>query len=279
MKPIDQAWVCHIEVTNVCGRGCVYCSRFDRHIRADQRTHMTLDQIEKALQSLDGWPNQIGIMGGEPTLHPQFEEICHMLRRYNDKSKYGLWTAGGSRYDKYKHLIDDTFGFLAYNEHTEAQQTVCRHQAITMGIDHVVPDEEYRGRLIDDCWVQKTWCPSIGAKGAFFCEVAYALDTILDGPGGYPVEPGWWKKAPAAFADQVARYCGNCGMAIPLPQEVINTTKEKISRGNLELFRAHNLPRLSKNDVVVVDGEFTVKELECNRGGWDPGNYRQDITG
>ena len=123
--------------------------------------------------------------------------------------------------------------------------------------------------------MQKVWCPTIGPKGGFFCEVAYALDSILDGPGGYPIEPGWWKKTPAEFKDQVDRYCLHCGMAVPLKRERLNVSRETFSPGNLELFKKHNLPGIL--DVEIFDKILTVEEIEENRRGWDPGNYRGDI--
>ena len=279
MKPISEAWVCQIEVTNVCGRGCLYCSRFDRHIRKDQRFFMDMETLEKALISLDGWPNQIGIIGGEPILHPEFEAICKLLQKYNNKPKYGLWTSGGERYIRYRSLIDETFAFVAYNEHTETQREVCKHQPLTIAIQDVVMDGEYRKQLINDCWVQKTWCPSIAPKGTFFCEVACALDSILDGPGGYPIEPGWWKRTLIEFQDQINRYCKHCGMAIPVETELIKTRQEKISAGNLALFRKHNLPRLGEQDIILFDKKLGAAEMEKTKLTWNPGNYRQDITG
>ncbi len=277
MKPIWEAWFCHIEVTNVCGRGCLYCSRYDRHIRNDQRFFMDLPTIEKALDSLREWPNRIGIIGGEPTYHPEFEAICRMLQRYHNKFKYGLWTMGGKRYQQYRKLINETFEFLAYNEHDSVQREICKHQPLTIAIQDAVDNDEYRRKLIDDCWVQRTWCPSIGPKGAFFCEVAYALDSILGGPGGYPIKSGWWKKAPAEFRDQVDRYCQHCGMAIPLEREYLKMRQEKFSPGNLALFREHNLLHLSGSDVILYDQELTIEEMEKTKLTWDPGNYRQDL--
>jgi len=277
MKPIGEAWFCQIDITNNCGRrGCLYCSRYERHIRKDQRFIMDLVTIEKNLNSLCEWPSLIGIIGGEPTFHPEFEVICRMFQRYHDKSKYGLFTMGGKRYEKYRSLINETFGIVALNEHNPTQQETCRHQPLTIAIQDVVEDEEYRRKLIDECWVQRTWCPIIGPKGGFFCEIAYAIDLILDGPGGYPAEPGWWKKTPAEFQDQVERYCGHCGMAIPLEREYLKTQHEKFSPGNLALFKAHNLSRLSENDVVLFDRKLTVEEMEKTKLTWDPGNFRQD---
>lgn len=238
---------------------------------------MDLATIEKALNSLCEWPNRIGIIGGEPTYHPEFEAICQMLRRHHDKGKYGLWTIGGKQYEQYRNVISETFGMIAYNEHNPSQQEVCRHQPLTIAIQDVVSDEEYRRKLIDDCWVQRTWCPSIGPKGGFFCEVAYAIDSILDGPGGYPAEPGWWKKAPLEFQNQVDEYCRHCGMAVPLEREYLKTQHEKFSPENLALFRAHNLPRLPKEDIILFDRKLTIEEMEKTKLTWDPNNYRQDL--
>lgn len=239
---------------------------------------MDLDFFEKALWSLEEWPNKIGIIGGEPILHPKFEEFCLTLQKKFPKEKLGLWTSGGPKYGQYQNIIRQTFGFTAYNEHNEYQRDTCKHQPITIAIKDVVKDKEYMKQLIDNCWVQKAWCPTISPKGAFFCEVAYAIDSILDGSGGYPVEPGWWKKGPKDFQDQVDRYCKHCGMAIPIDREFIRTKIEKFSPANLELFKKHKLLRLSEQDTKIFDKILTIKEMENNKKTWDPGNYRGDIV-
>lgn len=278
MKPIQEAWCCQIDITNICPRDCLYCSRYNKHIRSDQRFFMDLDFFEKALWSLKEWPAIIGIIGGEPILHPKFEEICLMLQKKFPKEKLGLWTSGGPKYEQYQNIIKQTFNFTAYNEHNEHQKNTCKHQPITIAIKDIVKDKEYMKQLIDNCWVQKTWCPTISPKGAFFCEVAYAIDSILDGPGGYPVEPGWWKRKPKDFQDQIDRYCKYCGMAIPISREFIRTKIEKFSPANLELFKKHKLLRLSEQDTEIFDKILTIEEIENNKKTWDPGNYRGDIV-
>jgi len=278
MKPIYEAWFCHIEVTNFCWKDCVYCSRFSRHIRKDQRVHMSLDEIEQALKSLADWPSGIGIIGGEPTIHPQFKEMCTLLLDYFPASKYGLWSTGGKRYDENLGIIKETFKrLIAYNEHNETQQSVCRHQPATLAINDLVKDEELKKQLIDNCWVQKNWCPSIGHKGAFFCEVAYAIDTILDGAGGYSVVPGWWKKEPKDFKDQVDRYCGFCGMSVPFTRQLLKDKKELISIGNYHLYKSLNLPCMSDNDVEIFDETLEKNDIQKFSAGWDPQNYRGDV--
>jgi hypothetical protein len=239
---------------------------------------MTLDEIEQALKSLKGWPNRIGIIGGEPTLHPQFNKVCDLLMDYNPPGKYGLWTTGGPAYEKHDTVIRNTFGFLAHNEHTAFQKSVCKHQPITIASGDVVEDKKYLKYLIDTCWVQLNWCPSIGPKGAFFCEVAYALDTLLDGPGGYPVEPGWWMKEPLNFQDQVERYCHLCGMPVPLRRQVLENRTELITPAHLKRFKKHNLKRIETDkDFKLFNDKLSAGTMEETRMTWDPRNYRGDL--
>ena len=41
---------------------------------------MDFDTFKRAVDSLQDFPNMVGIIGGEPTLHPQFEEFALYLR-------------------------------------------------------------------------------------------------------------------------------------------------------------------------------------------------------
>lgn len=240
---------------------------------------MDLDTFRKAILSLDEWKSKIGLIGGEPILHPQFEDICLILKDELKvpREKLGLWTCGGPRFEKYKKLIGEVFGFLAYNEHNELQKRACLHQPSTVAIDDVIEDKEYKRNLIDECWLQRTWCPSISPKGCFFCEVACALDVILDGPGGWPITPDWWRKEPKDFQDQVERYCKYCGMAVPLERELLSSSKEKFSPRLLNIFKQHNLRNLSDKHVNLFDRKLSIEEMEKTKLTWDPGNYRQDL--
>jgi len=278
MEPIYKAWFCQIEVNNICPQFCAYCTRYIRHLRKDQRFNMSLDIFRKAILSLNNWPTRIGLIGGEPTLHPEFENICLILRDEFKipKKKLGLWTCGGKKFQQYEKLIKEVFGMLAYNEHNKSQKEICLHQPLTVAVDDVVDDEEYKENLINECWLQRTWCPTINPKGCFFCEVAGALDIILDGPGGYSIKPGWWKKDVKDFQDQVKRYCRYCGAPVPLERELLSVPKEKFSPGLLKIFEEHNLPNLSNKYITLFDKKLTIDEMEKTKLTWDPGNYRQD---
>lgn len=189
---------------------------------------MSLEEVDNALRSLEGWSERIGCMGGEPTAHPHFTEICRLYQKYFPREQCGLWTSGGKNWGKYQPIIRETFRFILYNDHTE----IGKHHPWMVAIEDVIPDKELRDELIRSCWVQKWWSPSINPKGAFFCEIAAVLDLLFDGPGGYPVEKDWWKREVADFQDQIDRYCGMCGMAIPYPCIKNDSPVDFVSKSN-----------------------------------------------
>ena len=65
--------VIQIETTNACPKRCSNCTRFVGHHK--KPFMMNLETFMKAVDSLKGYPGLVGIMGGEPTIHPDFEAL------------------------------------------------------------------------------------------------------------------------------------------------------------------------------------------------------------
>src|SRR3990172_6842829 len=117
MISVYRMKVIQIEVTNSCNLICSNCTRFVGHHKRPY--FMSLDMISKAIDSLEGFPGQIGIMGGEPTLHPKFPEICKLMREMvPDRRKRELWT-NSFKWNEYKDIIYETFDhdLITYNDH------------------------------------------------------------------------------------------------------------------------------------------------------------------
>jgi len=251
MRPLAKMAVIQIEITNACVRSCANCTRFCGHHRTP--FFMELPVFEQAVASLAEFPGMIGIMGGEPTLHPQFAQL---LRRYaamvaprwpeklrlarqpiacfaeyiiendlqNWSARRGLWTSLGERYYEHFELIQDVFEFQLVNDHSHPGL----HQSLLVSRRELgIGDAEWQV-LRDACWVQNSWSASITPKGAFFCEVAAALDMLFDGPGGWRVEPDWWQREPADFADQL-HWCELCGACLQVPRVQANSEIDVVS--------------------------------------------------
>lgn len=272
MKPIKDAWLIQIELNNYCPHSCPYCTRFTSHLRPDQRYNMTPEELATILETLldKGYTGKLGIIGGEPTIHPQFESICAVVREWwTGFGRYlALWTSCGPKYDQHKALIDSTFSWIAENDKSDPR---CHHHPMTMAAKDVVPDSELRAELINNCWVQREWCPSITPKGVFFCECAAAWDRLLDGPGGWDINADWLNYGPADYVEQM-KYCQLCGMSVPMEAQEIGGL-EKVSRSVLRELTEHNAdrrgPEYMKLSTDVVDREIYQQRI----GNWAPGEY------
>ena len=283
---LDMQYCHHIDITNHCPQSCAYCTRGTRHIRRDQLFHMTLEQVEQALISYVGKPGDVGIIGGEPLVHPQFTEICKLIQKYFPRAWPGnggatagmcmtrIWSAGVPHglWERYYPLIVETFGGLQINVHTPEKLSTCQHQPSTLAVGEVC-DKKTADYLIDHCWVPKGWCSTVNNKGAFFCEMAAGIDAITDGPGGWPVEPGWWKRTQAEYKDQRDRYCHLCGLCLPQKREVMNSQREKFTPKLYQLYVDHKLPKMSEKDVEVVDLKMTAADVEEAKKNWTPWHY------
>lgn len=292
-SPADMEFI-QIDITNACNMRCSNCTRFcGNH---DKVFFMDYDTFRRAVDSMDGFEGVTGLIGGEPTLHPQFERFAaymrekfgkpsgggallypqkdfihniharefdsEQLRKRPDGSSYmkkhgaGLWSNMSATYRRYYEVIQDTFSVEYLNDHLNPSY----HQpGLFSRQDLGIPDEEWH-RLRDKCWIQNTWSATITPKGAFFCEIAGALDMLFDGPGGWPIEKGWWKRKPEDFADQL-HWCELCGFAL----EGLTFTRDSqeetddVSPKLYEMLKGTNSPKLKSghiNPVKITDGKI-----------------------
>lgn len=74
-----------IDLTASCNLSCCNCSRLCNLIRGTSEDNISVQKIEKFLRdSIQlNWPwKELRITGGEPTIHPDFETIVHLLSEY-----------------------------------------------------------------------------------------------------------------------------------------------------------------------------------------------------
>jgi hypothetical protein len=272
-SPADMT-VIQIDITNACTKRCANCTRFCGHHA--KPFFMDFETFKTALASMEGFPGVVGIMGGEPTIHPEFEAfvlyfaetfgttrdnrpmtvpaadfIGHITAnsfdfRIGASNQRGLWSSISRKYYAHFELIQDVFGLQCLNDHTsESQHTtlMCTRKELGIG------DEEWF-KLRDACWVQNNWSAAITPKGAFFCEVAAALDMTFDGPGGWKVEPGWWKRTPDAFGEQL-NWCERCSACLPVPKRNANDETDDVSPYYLEELQRMKSKKI-RNDLVTT---------------------------
>lgn len=272
--------IIQVEITNNCIHHCSNCTRFcGLH---EKTFSMSFEQFKTAVDSLKDFKGIVGVMGGEPTLNPHFSEMIEYLgkvrpsgrrsailkapeqnfngfhkERWNNLTgaRRGLWSALGSKYYENLEAIADIFPYQCLNDHKNSGM----HQALLIPRKELgISDEEFFA-LRDKCWIQNEWSASITPKGAFFCEVAAALDMLFDGPGGWPVEPGWWKRSPDEFGDQLY-WCEFCSAALAVPSIAGNMETEIISPGIWEKLKGRKAWKVIHNRCSVFDTSVYNKE-------------------
>lgn len=284
ISPQDMR-IIQIDITNACFHRCSNCTRFCGHHK--KPFFMDFETFQKAVNSFEGYHGTVGIMGGEPTLHPQFSRFLEYLNEHTYYPKaenllvrptkafmktiarmeqnstfinrehgiarncvlgYGLWSALCEKYREHYELIQDTFNFQALNDHTN----IMYHAPVMIRRkDMGIPDDKWI-EIRDNCWAQKEWSATITPKGAFFCEIAGALDMLFDGPGGWKIEPGWWKRTPDQFGEQL-KWCELCGIALNTFTRDANEEIDDMSDWWHHALERLESPKLKKGMANVLD--------------------------
>lgn len=302
MRSPKEMQIIQIEITNACVYACSNCTRMCGHHK--KTFMMDFETFKRAVDSLEGYQGCVSLMGGEPTLHPEFEKFALYL-----KSKYphlyeegeqvplarpatdfmekvddifvehikvvetkdrpiGLasvpcvYSTTCDTYLKHYELIQDVFKRQVLNDHSNEMY----HQpALISRKDLGIPDEEWIP-LRDECWIQNTWSASVTPKGAFFCEIAAALDILFEGPGGWPIEKDWWKKEPEDFKDQL-HWCELCGFACETFTRKANERVDDVSPILYEKLKEVGSPKAKAGNVNVIDIKDGVISEESKASG------------
>ena len=77
MRSPKEMRTIQIDITNACIHQCSNCTRMCGHHK--KNFFMDWNTFKAAVDSLKGYEGTIGIMGGEPTLHPEFERFVRYL--------------------------------------------------------------------------------------------------------------------------------------------------------------------------------------------------------
>lgn len=233
-----NAWlggVVQILWTNACDLSCNGCTQGSN--LAGKPSMITPEELHVALRSLEGYWGVVGTFGGNPAIHPKFEELCDILCQYFPYHQRGIWCNNPKGHGKLMRTVFNP-NVSNLNVHCNAQAFMefkkdwpgshpfglddVRHSPTFKAIKDVEPDEAKRWEMISNCDVNREWSAWIGSipgRGlrAYFCEVAgaQAAKHGTNWPdAGCDVFPGWWKMRMQAFASQVKQHCHACGMPL-----------------------------------------------------------------
>jgi hypothetical protein len=263
-----------IELTNACVLKCSNCTRFCGHrepfFLSEEKFRSAIDSLAEFARDCRGI---VGIMGGEPTLHPQFSEFCDYAVSKIPREKLGLWSTFPESKKGYSEVIARTFGSVLLNDHSRDDVF---HAPVLMAAEDYFTNDADLFLATERCWVQESWSACVNSKGAWFCEVAGALSELLDGPEGWPVEPGWWKRTSKDFTEQREWACRRCGAALPLCR-TRNTqdSRDDVSRGSMGRLVAIKSRKVTRGEVEVHD-KFDFDPVLVKNGTYPKQTYQDE---
>jgi len=289
LEGIVQVWVTH-----KCENACVHCLQCS-NVKTPT-ADITVDQYAQAVYSLKDYFGVVGMFGGNPTLHPQFEELCEVLKGAIPYYRRGLWSSSLNGHGK---LVRETFNPAVsnINVHTNSKAFYefqeewpevrvfgledSTHAPAFISLRETIEDKEDCYALISKCEINRHWSPMVapfrGELRAYFCEVAGAQAMLHQGDPDYPdlgvvVDGSWWKRPMSVFAKQVEQYCLNCSVPLNVkgsPSQ--GDTPEHVSKYHLPFMKlkgyrdVHEVTSLSeldlRKDVRIIDYIGNTKKL------------------
>lgn len=232
---IWRGGVLQIKVTNVCDLDCKNCSVGVGLARKLKRVfRMTPANFRLACQSLKGYHGVIGMFGGNPCLHPDFEELCEIFREeVPNQDQRGLWS---NNLRGHGATCRKTFSPVHSNLNVHQVQAAwdeiktmwpearpiqsgltapSHHGPIFGSMMEMGLSADDMWRRVGACYVNQTWSAEItqlnGKLAAFFCEIAASMAELEgDASRALAVYPGWWQLSMDSFEGQVHSYCTRC---------------------------------------------------------------------
>lgn len=80
----------NIVVTTYCNLRCPYCFASEM-IDTERTKNVSPERFKQLLEWIGADTDRIGLIGGEPTLHPQFSELLKLAKEYSATSKRNTW--------------------------------------------------------------------------------------------------------------------------------------------------------------------------------------------
>lgn len=126
----------NIAVVNYCNLKCKYC--FADDMIQEKTVTISLEDYGRILEFMARTPdNHIGIIGGEPTLHPHFEDILKETNRYcRECNTDATLFTNGIELEKFLPYIGDRTGLLI-NCNAPEYQTAEIYQKQRKTLDHL----------------------------------------------------------------------------------------------------------------------------------------------
>lgn len=282
--------VIQIHITRSCDKACFNCTQGSNY--RGKTGFISLDNFDLACRSLRGYFGVVGVFGGNPALHPEFEKLCDIIAEHIPFRQRGIWCNNPITESKAKAMrrtFNPAYSNLnvhldqhAYRKFKEwwpeskpfGLEKDSRHSPVYVDPQNLGAEvtESQQWELISRCDINQHWSAMLGEfRGelrAYFCEIAGAMSMLkqhdLNWPDtGMVVEDGWWRKPLTEFTDQVLQHCLHCAVPFKGYGELACSPdgKEQTS----EFWKDIAQPKKKERDVEIVATLEDLKALSLTR--------------
>lgn len=171
--------VVQIHVTRSCDKSCFNCTQGSN--LGGRTSFISLLQFEQAVLSLKDYYGVVGVFGGNPALHPQFEGLCEILAQHIPFEQRGLWCNNPvGKTAIMRKTFDPSVSNL--NVHLDGDA----YQDFVTGWPECKPVGLYQDSRHSPCYVAMKDVLKKPCKGCVYCNAhgtAWEDDTECDGSG------------------------------------------------------------------------------------------------
>lgn len=226
-----------IDITYKCNLYCLNCNRSCTQAPANE--HMPLSMVEnfvfESLTKKRQW-QRIRVLGGEPTLHPQFHAIVETLLTYKNQVPHCK-----------VEIVTNGYGVRVNRELAKLPPEVCVENSAKIspiqpdfGPFNLAPVDQPKYRFTDftnGCAIMRDCGVGLTPRGYYPCAVAGGIDRVLGRTSGRPSLPDPNDNM-CDLSREACRLCGRFedGHYVPpklrkkLAGEVLSPTWERIYR-------------------------------------------------
>lgn len=199
--------VIQIHVTRACNLACFNCTQGSQ-LRGPYY-FMPTDLFEQAVISLKDYFGIVGLFGGNPALHGEFETLCEILRAHIPRQRLGLWcndpmnaSKGAAMRQTFNPAVSNLNVHLQQDAFDRFRQYWPEARAFGLGedsrhspvhgsmLDMKDITEDERWEKISKCPINQDWSAGIGMfRGnlrAWFCEIAMSQSILNEHDIDYP---------------------------------------------------------------------------------------------
>ncbi len=198
-----------IDLTYACNLSCNNCNRSSPQARSNE--HISLEQIksfiDQSIATKKKW-KRIRLLGGEPTLHPQFLAVLELIRKYRDENSVGtrieVATNGhGARVNTILNSIPkDVIVVNTHKSSTKEQTAFASFNIAPIDVKPYLHADFRNGcQILKDCGVGLT------SRGYYPCAIAGGIDRI----GGTQTGRSQLAGDGDEMRDLMDKFCRLCG--------------------------------------------------------------------